>query len=695
MAKIKKLLVLYPGRFQPFGKQHAATYLGLQQQFPGADIFIVTSDVTNEKSPFNFNEKKAIISAYGLASKVKKVKNPYQALEVVSKYDPKTTALVFAVGKKDAERLSHGTYFKPYPGSIDKLNSLDKNGYVYIAPHISLNVPGYGEMSGTQIRTALGDPTKTKTQKKKLFNDIFGWYSDKLADIIFNKLTMKEGHLPGGKGEKLNPADVDPRELEMGMKHELEHTSDPNIAKEIALDHLAEDPHYYSRLKKAGIDEYKLFSPAWWGDLLVEKACWNRSREYHLDHKISKDYGYKNNIHPSVIGHYKNLEVVHHSVNESKNVQNSIDLETLIIDINNSKNPLDTRILLTCGGAAGHMAHPYDLPQVKTGKDLTKLFVDSVKSLQANPAAVKIDGINTTLKIVKKNGKTQFALDRGSMNPIDVAGITVDDLGSRFGEGHGMLTIGKKVLDAFNACLPKITSELSALGMLKDPTILLNVETVIGDTSGKTNVIAYKENFFVIHGLLKSEQVSPKRRAQKEITGSSSKIQSLVDKCKPIMKKEGYGIYGMIPTEVKEKINFNEPMSTTMTVKYNDEKKVTKTLKEWLSIAKNPGATKIKYNDGRTDTAMTKKNYLAILNQTANLDDMTSDPKAQKMLIDGAVMYHATRLLGNTIIKGLGSEIGNVAEHEGIVIRDPKISNIPFKIVGEFIVTGLQSGFGK
>ena len=341
------------------------------------------------------------------------------------------------------------------------------------------------------------------------------------------------------------------------------------------------------------------------------------------------------------------------------------------------------------------MAHPFDLPQVKTGKDLAKLFVDSVKSLQENPAAVKIDGINTTLKIVKKNGKTQFALDRGSMNPIDVAGITVDDLGSRFGEGHGMLTIGKKVLDAFNACLPKITSELSSLGMLKDPTILLNVETVIGDTSGKANVIAYKENFFVIHGLLKSEQVTPKRRAQKEIGGSSSKIQSLVDKCKPIMKKEGYGIYGMIPTEVKEKINFNEPMSTTMTVKYNDKKKVTKTLKDWLSTAKNPGATKIKYNDGRTDTAMTKKNYLAILNQTSNLDDMTTDPKAQQMLIDGAVIWHATRLLGNAVIKGLKSEVGNVEEHEGIVIRDPKISSIPFKIVGEFIVSGLQSGFGK
>jgi hypothetical protein len=231
--------------------------------------------------------------------------------------------------------------------------------------------------------------------------------------------------------------------------------------------------------------------------------------------------------------------------------------------------------------------------------------------------------------------------------------------------------------------------------MLNDPTILLNVETVIGDASGKTNVISYKENFFVIHGLLKSEQATPKRRAQKEISGSASKVQPLVDKCKPIMKKLGYGIYGMIPTQVKEKINFNEPVNTTMTVKYNDKKKETKTLKDWLNGAKNPGIAKIKFNDGRVDTAMTKKNYLAILNQTVNLDDMTTDPKEQKMLIDGAVIWHATRLLGNTVIKGLGSDVGDVAEHEGIVIRDPKISSIPFKIVGEFIVSGLESGFGK
>lgn len=44
--------------------------------------------------------------------------------------------------------------------------------------------------------------------------------------------------------------DADRNQLEMGIKIEMEHTDDPNIAKKIALDHLAEIPDYYSRLNK-------------------------------------------------------------------------------------------------------------------------------------------------------------------------------------------------------------------------------------------------------------------------------------------------------------------------------------------------------------------------------------------------------------------------------------------------------------
>jgi hypothetical protein len=64
---------------------------------------------------------------------------------------------------------------------------------------------------------------------------------------------FKEDMIPGGKGDSIDLTSIDPKELAMGMKVELEHTGDERLAKEIASDHLSEDPQYYSRLKQAGL----------------------------------------------------------------------------------------------------------------------------------------------------------------------------------------------------------------------------------------------------------------------------------------------------------------------------------------------------------------------------------------------------------------------------------------------------------
>lgn len=44
-------------------------------------------------------------------------------------------------------------------------------------------------------------------------------------------------------------------ELKKGISVEMEHTDDKEKAKEIAMDHLMEDPHYYSKLKKVETKE--------------------------------------------------------------------------------------------------------------------------------------------------------------------------------------------------------------------------------------------------------------------------------------------------------------------------------------------------------------------------------------------------------------------------------------------------------
>ena len=56
--------------------------------------------------------------------------------------------------------------------------------------------------------------------------------------------------LPGGKADYMSESDFNAKDLEEGARHELEHTKNIDIAREIAMDHLAEDPKYYKKLKK-------------------------------------------------------------------------------------------------------------------------------------------------------------------------------------------------------------------------------------------------------------------------------------------------------------------------------------------------------------------------------------------------------------------------------------------------------------
>lgn len=77
--------------------------------------------------------------------------------------------------------------------------------------------------------------------------------------VLKNKNIISEcdcNTIPGGVGDKLSPGDVDSYELKLGVENEMEHTYDWEKAQEIALDHLAEDPHYYTKLQKTGL-EYK------------------------------------------------------------------------------------------------------------------------------------------------------------------------------------------------------------------------------------------------------------------------------------------------------------------------------------------------------------------------------------------------------------------------------------------------------
>jgi hypothetical protein len=89
------------------------------------------------------------------------------------------------------------------------------------------------------------DPAKVKAAAEKAMRGD----STDLALLMVNA-----GGLFEGKGKELHPNAIHPGELRMGIRVEMEHTDDLNVAKKIALDHIAENPFYYTALKLSGIE---------------------------------------------------------------------------------------------------------------------------------------------------------------------------------------------------------------------------------------------------------------------------------------------------------------------------------------------------------------------------------------------------------------------------------------------------------
>lgn len=347
------------------------------------------------------------------------------------------------------------------------------------------------------------------------------------------------------------------------------------------------------------------------------------------------------------------------------------------------------------GGAAGHMAHPFDLNSVRTGNDLISFFRKALNSVKKQKTSVKFDGLNISIKVVKKDNKLQFALDRGSSKPADIRGVTVDELETRFDKGHGMIPVGKFVLNVMNSSLDLILPELKQLGLLNESRFL-NTEYV----TGQTNVTEYDRNMIVFHGVNEFFQEKSKlrgttRRVSREVSYSKKALNSLVLKLKPIFSQHNFEVFGPTQATIKNNINYEGVLNSTMGISFSKSDTETKSLKSWLSQSKNPKNLFIRNKQNKKIPAMSKANYLYVLSGKP-IDELVGDNKQyQKAVADGAIIYHATRMLGNELLKAMGSDAGDLSKHEGVVLRDVSLASVPVKITGEFIVKGMQSPFQK
>ena len=100
----------------------------------------------------------------------------------------------------------------------------------------------------------LADATKHREEEVEKGDKKESKETNKKEDTV----EKSEDQIPGGKGDNAKASKFDPKELDMGVKTEMEHTDDKARALEITLDHLTEDPKYYSKLKASGLaDELK------------------------------------------------------------------------------------------------------------------------------------------------------------------------------------------------------------------------------------------------------------------------------------------------------------------------------------------------------------------------------------------------------------------------------------------------------
>ena len=190
--ELKNFVVVYSGRFQPFHKGHYATYQGLVKKFGKDKVYIGTSNKTdNQKSPFNFKEKKTIMTKmFGIQSnKIVEVKNPYAPTEILKNFDETTTGFITVVGEKDEQRLG-GKYFEKYKGKIE-FGYKDK-GYVYTSPAQS------NAVSGTDVRNWLSNGTDD--EKRKNFLKAY----PKFDETVYKFITLKLNKLGESINETLN-----------------------------------------------------------------------------------------------------------------------------------------------------------------------------------------------------------------------------------------------------------------------------------------------------------------------------------------------------------------------------------------------------------------------------------------------------------------------------------------------------------
>ena len=510
---VKKVIAIYPGRFQPFGPHHKKVFDALKGKFD--EVYIATSNIQRPpRHPMNFKEKKKHMMKMGVPAKnIIQEKNPYKA-DVLRKFGDDTAA-VYVVGKKDAGRLSSGKYFKDFKLATNKKNLIGykDNGYVYSAPHVKVS----GISSGTEIRNLLGNPKLDDKKRQQVFKKTFGYFDKSTYEMMtsrFGKLfeffqqpqvkkLMKE---VSGFGTSINASDMsDEGMYDFFGSLEDYYRISPEHAEHIGYELIdfpikdSEDMMFTIMADEYEKDRAKTVT---YGRTINQ----DRKNTDSVDNPFPK---YKERMIQTLSG--LGFEIVKYFGEESflkmkespllkqqdviKGVRKGHHIEKI------KESFMEDVNLLIEGGAYGHMNHPFDDNNLMFS-DLKNIIIIGLsgKLNREDKVSEKLDGQNLMVSWV--DGKLKAARNKGHLKNGGKTAPTTSGIASMFA-GRG------NVKKAFVGAMRDLEKSIGGLSNAQKTKVFgngtkwMNLEVIYPQTS---NIIDYDVAEIIFHGTIEYDE---------------------------------------------------------------------------------------------------------------------------------------------------------------------------------------------
>ena len=204
-----RTIAVYPGRFHPFHRGHAASFKQLAQKFGLDNTYLAISAKQEQpKSPFSAQDRAKMAMSLGIPSKnIIAVRNPYAAQEYIDQLnlDPEKTAIIFGVSKKDmegepalgippdprfsfkAKKDGSPSYLQPFSRNIVPMN---QHGYVMSTDVAEFPIAGKTMRDASAIRSAYAGADQNT--KMRILKDLYGDAAEKMKQVFDNNLQVTE-----------------------------------------------------------------------------------------------------------------------------------------------------------------------------------------------------------------------------------------------------------------------------------------------------------------------------------------------------------------------------------------------------------------------------------------------------------------------------------------------------------------------